>query len=62
MCYIHSKTLSAYVQKADFNPGNKTHKSLLSRLFVLNKQSKSSSISRRYDLKIRNNHIDIYLI
>ena len=48
-------------QKVHFNPGNKTDVTAF-MAFVLNNQSKGSSINEEYYLKIRNNHIDIYLI
>ena len=62
MCYIHSKTLSAYVPESTFQPREQNRQVTAFTAFVLNNQSKGSSINEEYYLKIRNNHIDIYLI
>ena len=62
MCYIHSKSLSTYVPESTFQTREQNIQVTAFMAFVLNNQSKGSSINEEYDLEIRNNHIDISIL
>lgn len=62
MCYIHSKTLRCLYFESRFPTQGTKHTSHCFQGFLYSTSNQRVHLLEEYDLKIRNNHIDIYLI